>query len=345
MLKIPKPSPIKEYEEIRQKGFSLYPKRYENYIKYNQSKNKINIDYLPIKLDIEPTSKCNLKCSMCIVSTGENSNLNLSFKDFKNILDEQIGVFELKIQGLGEPFLNPEFIKMVEDASNKYIWTRSTTNATLLHKNEYYKKIIDANIGELQISIDGVKKETYEKIRINSDFELVKENCKLINNYQKEKKVQKTRMWTLLQKDNFEDLFEFPKFAKELGFDRLTISIDVNGWGNEEWDKKNTSKRVLLTQENVDELLDIAQKIGIELTFWDISSKYDKNNICQWPFSRCMISATKKIIPCCLISDEKVYNFGDVEKFDEIWLGNEYTKFRQNHLDNKIPNICKFCYE
>jgi len=343
MLKFPKPSASSDYDIVKEKGLNRFPKRMENYKQYMSNQKGINLQHYPIKLDIEPTSMCNLKCHMCIVSTTGYKGSHLSYDSFKEIIDKQIGVFELKIQGLGEPFLNKEFTKMVKYASELDIWTRSTTNATILDENDNYKKIIDANIGELQISVDGVKKSTYERIRINSNFEKVVQNCKLINNYQKEKNVQKTRMWTLLQKDNFEDLFEFPRFAKELGFDRLTISMDVNGWGDDEWSKVNAQKKVNLAQEDIDKLLDISEKFGLDLTFWDISVKYDKHNICQWPFTRCMISANSKVIPCCIISDPKIYNFGDSKDFDTIWL-KDYNDFRKEHITGDIPDVCKFCY-
>ena len=344
MLNFSNPSASSEYTKVMHKGMDRFPKRYENYQKYLNSKHKIDVEYLPVKMDIEPTSKCNLKCHMCIVSTTGYKGLHLPLEDFKSLLDKQIGVYELKIQGLGEPFLNKDFTNMVKYASDLDIWTRSTTNATILHENDNYKKIIDANIGELQISVDGTQKHTYEKIRIQSDFERVSENCKLINNYQKEKGVQKTRMWTLLQKDNYEDLFSFPNFAKELGFDRLTISMDVHGWGDDEWSKTNSAKKVTLTQDDIDKLLKIADTLDIDLTFWDISTKYNKNKICEWPFSRLMISADSNIVPCCIISDPKIYTFGDVKNFDTIWF-DDYKAFREDHINHKIPEVCKFCYE
>lgn len=344
MLNFPTPSPSGVYKKVIEAGLKKYPKRAQNYKSYLENSKSAKIFHLPIKIDIEPTSKCNLRCHMCIVSTIGYKGTNLSFEEYKKIVDEQVGVMELKIQGLGEPFLNKDFSKMVQYASNRLIWTRSTTNATILHESENYKKIIDANIGELQISVDGTKKTTYEKIRINADFDIVKKNCQLINSYQKQKNVQKTRMWTLLQRDNIEDLFDFPYFAKELGFDRATISMDVNGWGDDEWSKINEEKKVNLTQEDIDNLLDIAKKINLDLTFWDIAAKYNRTNICQWPFSRCMISADSKVVPCCIVSDPKIFNFGDVNNFKNIWFEG-YNSFRENHLSGDIvPDICKSCY-
>jgi pyrroloquinoline quinone biosynthesis protein E len=155
------------------------------------------------------------------------------FEDFKKILDEQYGVIELKIQGMGEPFLGKDFIRMVEYTTSKDIWVRTSTNATLLNRDENYKKVIDAGVDELQISIDGTTKHTYENIRINARFETVVENCKLINGYCDSLGIDRTRMWVLLQKENLKELHQFPSFANELGFKRVAIIMDIHGWSRE----------------------------------------------------------------------------------------------------------------
>ena len=348
-LIFPQPSPSPEYKKVIDKGFKIYPKRYENYLKHQENNRSSIPNFLPIKMDIEPLSRCNFKCDMCIVSSFENLKRadDLSFENFKNIIDDNIGVYEIKIQGLGEPFMHSDFIKMVEYASSKFIWTRSTTNASLLHKNDNYKKIIDADIGELQISIDGCNKESYEKIRVNSKFETMVSNTKLINSYQNSIGVDKTRMWFLLQDINYDDLFEVPKFAKELGFKRVTISLDVIGWNTDEWEQKNSdkSRASFIIQDDIDKLLEISETIGIDLSFWGIASKYTKDNPCPWPFERSFVSSDNYVLPCCMLSTPEVFNFGKVNgDFNTVWNGKEYIKFREKHLANEIPDICKFCY-
>lgn len=348
-IKFPKPSPdLKAYNETIDRGFKMFPRRYQNYLIYKDFARSPKVSHMPIKLDIENVNRCNLKCEMCQVSTFKNQKRSddLSLGDFKNILDKQYGVFEIKIQGIGEPFLHEDFIKMVEYASSKSIWVRSTTNATLLHKKENYKKIIDANIGELQISVDGVTKETYEKIRKNGSFQKVVENCKLINDYCGSIGTNKTRMWVLLQQDNFHELNTFPEFAKELGFKRLTISMDVNGWGSKEWTYKNEQRRVndKIIQNNINELLIKATKFSIDLSFWDIATKYSKENPCPWPFERSYISSDKKVVPCCMIGNPEIYNFGELGEFEDIWNSQRYIQFREAHLSGKVPSVCKYCY-
>lgn len=349
-LNFPKPSPSTEYQKTIDNGFKLYPKRFENYLAFKNSQKNANVSYLPTKLDFENVSRCNLSCEMCQMTTFANKKRaeDLSLEDFKNILDEQIGVYEIKIQGIGEPLLQGDgFIEMIKYAASKSIWVRSTTNATILHIHDNYKKLIDSGIGELQISVDGVSKEIYESIRINAKFDQVVQNCKLINEYAKTQKLEKTRMWVLLQSANLHELFLFPEFAKELGFDRLTISMDVNGWGNEEWTAKNESKKVSskILQQDIDKLLEIAKNIGIDLTFWDISTKYSKDNLCPWPFERAYISSDKKVVPCCMIGNPDIFSFGEIKNFADVWNGKEYIEFRQKHILGDIPNICKFCYK
>ena len=348
-LKFPTPSASSEYQDTIDEGFKLYPQRYENFLIYKKNSRCAEPSYLPIKMDIEPLSRCNFKCDMCIVSSfpAQKRAEDLTLDSFKQIIDQNIGLYEIKIQGLGEPFLHPDFTKMVEYAASKHIWTRSTTNGSFLHKNENYKKIIDANIGELQISIDGCKKESYEKIRVNANFEKTINNVKLINKYQNDLNLNKTRMWFLLQDLNFDDLFEVPKFAKELGFKRVTISLDIIGWNQDDWEIKNSekSRASSITQNDIDMLLQQASELDIDLSFWGISSKYTEQNPCPWPFERSFISSDEFILPCCMISNPNTFNFGKKEtNFKETWNSKAYVDFRQAHLDNIISDVCKFCY-
>lgn len=349
-LELPKPAPdLTVYNKKLHAGFQKYPERYDNFLKYKNSSKSAKVNYMPIKMDIENVSRCNLRCEMCQISLLESlrRSTDMNFGDFKQILDEQYGVFELKIQGMGEPFLGKDFIKMVEYANSKDIWVRTSTNATLLDKQENYKRIIDAGIDEVQISVDGTTKDTYERIRINARFEILVKNCKLINSYCGSLGIDKTRMWVLLQKDNFKELRRFPAFASELGFKRVAIILDVHGWGTDLLTDKNDQKKVTcLKDEDVEKLLEDARNLGVNLTFWDISDKYTQANPCPWPFERAYISSDKKVVPCCMIANPDTFNLGTLDSgFEDIWNSPQYCKFREAHLNGKVPHVCKYCYK
>lgn len=350
---LPHPHPDFElYKSILQTGFKEYPQRLENYRKYQYNKRNVNIDYLPIKMDIENVCRCNYHCIMCQVSDWKDSKRadDMIFTDFKTLIDNQYGLIEIKLQGMGEPFLGKSYFDMIKYARSKHIWVRSSTNASLLHVNENYKKVIDAGICELQVSIDGTSKSSYEKIRCGGHFERIVKNCQLLNKYCNDTHCNSTRMWTMLQKDNFEELKMFPSFASELGFDRLTISLDLS-------DFKQTKRREINNEIGinnrfdsvlVNELIELGREANVEVTFWVIDKKYDNTdvqNLCPWPFERVYITSDMRIVPCCMIANPMICDLGNAHELIIEWNNHKMKVFREAHLKGNIPKICKSCYK
>jgi pyrroloquinoline quinone biosynthesis protein E len=350
---LPKPIPcggIEFYNKERKLCLSLNEQKKENYDKYllNKESKKSILDYLPIKLDIENVSRCNFRCQMCQVSKWEKGKRaeDMTFESFKNLIDEQYGVVELKIQGMGEPVLGrDEYFKMIRYARDQHIWVRTVTNASILHKSENYKKIIDSDVNELQISIDGSTKEVFEKIRHKANFEKIIENCKLVNLYSKKVNKQVTKMWTVVQKDNFHQLEDLVDLAAELHFPSMVFSFDIGDWGQENWTQANLDLRSnAISYEQGMSLREKGAKLGVEVYFWYLDSKYDKDNICPWPFERAYVSSDMRIVPCCMIANPEVEDLGDAKEFSKAWNGDKYENFRQSHINGDIPKYCKSCY-
>jgi|TARA_B100002003_G_C14056901_1_gene508924 pyrroloquinoline quinone biosynthesis protein E len=351
---LPKPSPDQKlYKSVISAGFDAYPQRRENYnIFVNSSRNSSYLNYLPIKLDIENVSRCNFHCTMCSVSKWHKLTRarDMTMDEFKNLIDEQYGLVEIKLQGLGEPFLSKDFIPMVKFARERDIWVRSTTNASLLDRNDNYKEIIHADICELQVSIDGASKGTFEKIRAGSRFEKVIANSTLLNEYASKENRHRTRAWTLVQRDNFHELEDIVLLCAEMGFKRLTFSLDVEDTA---WIKtskshiSNIDRKDKFNLDNAWDLVDIGKNKDIEVTFWITFDKFETNmpeNLCPWPFERAVISSDMRVVPCCMIANPDIYELGDGSDFSNTWNSDTYQKFRQAHLSSDIPGICKKCY-
>lgn len=347
MFKFKVPKVDKEqYEAMLNAGFKAYPGRYLNYQKYLKNKYALKPDFMPIKADIENISRCNFACKHCIAHLHKGGRAeNLSFEDFKSFINSQYGLIEVKIQGVGEPFLDPNFCDMVKYASDRFIWVRSTTNGSLLHLKENYKRVIQANIGELQVSIDAADEKTFSSIRIGSNFKQICKNCIALNSYENAK--SKTRMWAVLQKSNFHQAKDLVRLAKELGFGRVTLSVELRDWqGYEGVSKFTGSERVLApSQAWFDELENLAKSLNIDLSFWQATTRFSKQEPCFWMFERFLLSSDKFIVPCCTICDPAVKNFGKIDDFNKIWFdGKSVLEFRKAHLSGQIPQICKSCY-
>lgn len=332
------------------RGFIRYPERLRNYILFENEPKNIEQVYKPFIMDIEPNSRCNFRCIMCQVSEWPNGNRakDMSFDDFKMFIDSQPQLMEVKLHGMGEPLMHRRFTEMIKYLSDQDIWVRTTINGSLLHARDNYMRIIDSGVGEIQTSFDGASKEVFETIRRKSNFETVVNNLTMLNEYANTKDRLYTRMWVLLQKLNRHELFDFVILAKKMKFKRLSYSITLNDWGQDEWAKKNTENEISgLTQDEELKLLELAKKEDIEITVWYQSNKYsfkDYKTVCPWPFERPYISSDLRIVPCSMIGNPEISDLGDAKNLNSVWNSSIYKRFREEHLQGKIPEFCRLCY-
>src|SRR3990167_9005224 len=118
----------------------------------------------------------------------------MTLEEFKSLIDEQYGLLEIKLNGIGEPLMAGDvFFEMIRYAREKRIWVRITTNASLLHLRGNAQKLVDSGVNEIDISIDGADAPTFEGIRIQSDFDQVSKNCQLLNDYCLERGIVRTK--------------------------------------------------------------------------------------------------------------------------------------------------------
>jgi MoaA/NifB/PqqE/SkfB family radical SAM enzyme len=354
---LPKPEPMPNlsvYENERTLRLSRYPECAENYNKFLESSRRNSVtEYLPTKLDIENLSRCNFRCVMCQVSEwpkGQRAR-DLDFHEFKHIIDENYGLVEIKLQGMGEPTLGrDDYFNMIKYARERNIWVRTVTNGSLLHLNSNIEKFISSDVNEIQISIDGATKKTFESIRKGSKFERVIENVTNLNQFSQSKGKNITKMWTVVQDLNIDELIGLVYLAKQMNFKSQVFSLDITDWGNENWTEKNknisVSKKFDLTIAN--ELYELGKELDIKVSFWNINEKYETtslNKLCPWPFERSYISSDSRIVPCCMIADPDTFEIKSKGTFVEVWNSEAYQEFRKCHLDNNLPKVCKSCYK
>lgn len=353
-LPVPQPAAGAEaYRRERELALAHDPRRRENWERYLRGRfGGEDLDYLPVKLDIENVSRCNFRCRMCQVSDWPKGRraADMDLADFKRLLDEQYGVVEIKLQGMGEPLLQGDAVfDMIRHARTSHIWVRTTTNASLLHLRDNYRKLIDADPNEIQISIDGADKAVFEMIRRGSVFERVVENCKLINAYCEERGVSRTKMWVVVQRDNLHQLPQFVEQAASMGFRDLTFSLSLSDWGQQEWRVRNDAILVdgKVALETCQSLVERGRALGVAVSFWRVTEKFDTSSpqtLCPWPFERLYVSSDLRVVPCCILGTPEAYDLGDARDLSALWTGESYRQFRRAHLNGDLPEICRGCY-
>lgn len=233
----------------------------------------------------------------------------------------------------GEPYLNPDFLKMVKVASDKNIFTVTSTNAHYLNEQNA-RDTVKSKLDKLIISVDGITQEVYEQYRKGGQINKVIEGTKEIL---KQKKLLKSSaphvVWQFVVfKSNEHQIEPLKKMAKDLGVDEVKIKTA------QIYDFENGSD---LIPEN--EKLSRYKK--------DHSGKYIiKNkllNQCWRMWQGCVITWDGKIVPCCFDKDAK-YQLGSLKEnsFRKIWFSDDYLRFRKTILKGRSKiDICNNCTE
>jgi len=357
---LPAPEPaagLAAYRQERDLALARSEACQENYRRYLAAgRRSAEIDYAPIKLDIENVSRCNFRCTMCVVGDwprGKRAQ-DMTLDSFKQLIDAQPGLLEIKLQGIGEPTLQrDDFFAMIRYARERHIWVRTTTNASLLHLNDNARKLIDSGVNEVQVSIDGATAEVYEAIRRGGVFARVVANVKALNAYQRAQGVERTKMWTVVQQANRHQLADLVDLAAELGFTNQVFSLELSDWGIGTWHERNhaASAERSLEPEALEALVARGERLGVRVRFWNVTEKYrlgSPETICPWPFERAYVASDLRVVPCCFIGNPDVAqiddDLGDASEFMTVWRGEAFRAFRQAHLDGRLPGYCAGCY-
>ena len=122
------------------------------------------------KVYIEPTNRCNLECRTCIRNNWQEPLGEMSSATFARII-EGLRRFSpppaVFFGGLGEPLAHPEIAEMVAQAKTLGSSVELITNGTLLTKS-LSKRLIDAGLDMLWVSLDGATPESYADVRLGA---------------------------------------------------------------------------------------------------------------------------------------------------------------------------------
>lgn len=311
------------------------------------------VNYQVERAQIEPTTRCNLKCTMCGNSNWDREKGDMSIDDFKRAIDQLPYLRFLNFQGIGEPLINPNFLEMVEYATSKGINVGFNTNATLLTK-DISEKLVSPNLGWVSISFDGATAETFEKIRSGAKFEEVIENIRgLVEaNKMSGKNVPRIRFAVVAMKENMEELPEIVRLAGSLGVKKVDINhLAYDYTGKNYFNVSESLGDQSLLKGDVEhverifsECTKIGKKSGIDVNLPGLKPVGGSCR-CLWPWISTYIAYDGYVTPCCDLPDPRDINFGNIfkESFSEIWNSPKLCEFRSRLASNNPPDICKSC--
>lgn len=152
-----------ELRRGRGKLFSYLLNRYQ----WKNYPAKRKVARFPLNVDIEVSSKCQIKCDHCFrqyMDIGESDLMPLEM--YKKIAEEcgRYGLFTLKFSMRGEPLLHPDIVEMVDYAKRsgvKEVWIN--TNGGNLTEDMVHDLML-AGVDWITMSFDGLG-AMYESVR------------------------------------------------------------------------------------------------------------------------------------------------------------------------------------
>ncbi|HWP66145.1 MAG TPA: radical SAM protein [Candidatus Limnocylindria bacterium] len=193
----------------------------------------------PVKLTVESTSACNLRCPACFTGAGETGRPRgaMPLALYERLLDE-LGpyLFEIEFHNWGEPLLAKHLVPMIERAARLGIATTVSTNFSMPFDAERAEALVRSGLSLLGVSIDGARQATYEQYRVRGDLELVLQNCRLVRDARRRLGSPTPRLiWEFhVFAHNAADVPLARAMAAEL---EMEISVDKGWVVGEEWDR------------------------------------------------------------------------------------------------------------
>lgn len=318
---------------------------------------------MPVRVTIETTLKCNMRCKMCQVHRNPEVrrkanvvNSDMSIDLFRRIVREIFPTVKMACPTvMGEPFLTSFFPEFVQQVTNYGVKMNIVTNGMLLTK--HISESIMPHLFNLTISFEGANRKTFEAIRVGASFERIVDN--VINFDRVRRKFLRDERPTLtlqvtLMRQNIEELPEIVEMASDMGVDKI-VAFHMFAF-----DKRLQRSSLLNYQELTDDYLRYAKELGerlnIQLTLpspfksrWDMCG-FDSNAMsevtngrrCKFLWSEVWISHNGDVTPCC-VPNRPVMGSLNEDSFGEIWNGELYERIRKGLVEGEPFECCRYC--
>lgn len=283
---------------------------------------------MPVAVNMELSSFCNLKCSECATGSGLIKR-PAGFMDidlFRKIAEE-LGpyLYNMNLYYQGESMMHPRFFIFPESIYG--IPATLSTNGHFLATDP--ERLVKSGLRKLIVSVDGADQETYSAYRKCGNLNLVLKGLELVRDARaRTGSKMKVEIQTLLNSKNEKQIKELNKLAVRMNTRLVLKSMQI--LHNERistWQPLNKSFR----------------------RYKEINGEYilksSLPNGCARLWFNPVITWDGRVLPCCFDKNAE-HVMGDLktDSFRDIWNGPRYRIFRRElAMDRKGIEICRNC--
>jgi MoaA/NifB/PqqE/SkfB family radical SAM enzyme len=328
----------------------------------------------PVRIDLEPTSTCNLRCRFCWTRSAER----FRSRQYEKLLTEEriveliyegkeLGVIEWQIAGGWEPLVRPKLLMKIARAIKEGGMYGCITTSGTLFTDEMIKKLVEMGWDEILFSLEGPNAEIHDYVTcVKGSFRRSTWAMKRFGHWKKKlgKKKPDYSFHAVLTNLNFDKLSQMVVLGSRLGCRGVNFE-PLSVWSEEGARLQLNAEQRALLPRYVRKALKAAHGLGIFTNAENLlkpalvekqhmdeilkadAEKWGKGRIisspCFEPWLGAEIRITGRVAPCRLCDDDAVCDQVHENSLEEVWFGPFLTKFREAMLNRKMPNYCYTC--
>lgn len=312
----------------------------------------------PIEAFFEVAARCNLHCQMCAINFDSRYKPRSGRPPFfePDLFSRLRPIFpslhRAYLFGLGEPTLNKHLPDFIRELSSHGVEVWFNTNATLID-DARAEELAAAGAERITVSIDGATAETYETIRRGAKFEAVIRGIRALVDAGRRHGRPRVNLSFVAMKSNLHEIPALIELCAELGAYGVHIEPLYFQGGSpdliDHYDREN------LGSCNASRFFDVAQRrageLGLQLgtrfknveeyDFVEAVKKERPSWMCSEPWSSIWVTSAGEVRTCC--TNDVMFGNLFEESIGEIWNGERFRRFREQHARHEIAEGCNNC--
>ena len=307
----------------------------------------------PKQLEIEVTTRCHLRCAMCEHSYWNEPARDMSFEEFRQIVDQFPSLRWIGMTGIGSSFLNKDYMKMVRYMKqDRHAFVEFFDHFNLFDA-VLARECIELGVNKIWVSLENARAETYNAYRKGGDFDKVIANIWTLVKLKKELRSPIPELWFhfIINKHNIGEMKEYVDIVAEVADFERGFSAPLIYWTN------------LLAFDEVADWAIRPEREWVEEVKAYCAEKrvfhvFNENVTCAHPMRHCVhwtepfVLATGHIQPCCALNEantrawQKEHSFANLleSDFRDWWRAPARKEFQRTIREGGINDICRYCH-
>ena len=301
----------------------------------------------PRSIQIECTTRCNLKCTFCELSYWTETPADLQLDNIRKMVAHLPRLKRVDLTGIGESLMNRQFYEIVAFLKGRGLYVTLNDNFTMM-TDKAARRIVELQVDQIFLSLDGATKATYEQMRRGANFDKVIANARRLVEVKREQgsRHPEFKINSVVCMTNYQELADIVSLAHDVGIGMVQF---VNVITFDHTTGLDTDRIQSDVQRALEETARRARRLGVRIKI----ELFDKLPVetCTFPWTRNFVTYDGHVHPCCYTTqtgDRTAQNrrsFGNLleHTFREIWNGELYSGFRSKMQQGILPRACEHC--